>query len=142
MEKSYYAVIKKDDDAYIVDIPDIKNCFTQGYTMEEALEMSEDVLALMLEASGNKDIKATDYETMANTYGGEGIIIMKIPVRHDLMYDYSEKVRINISIPSRSLEEIDSFAKKHKMNRSKFIDYAAHKVMGQDAHNLQSSLQS
>lgn len=131
METYYYAVIKKTESEppYFVEIPDINNCMTQGYTMEEAIEMAEDVLAIMLAEPENADKKATDFETMVKKHGGPDVYIMRIPVRLDLMYDYSEKVRVNISLPARSLEEIDTFAKKHKMNRSKFIDYAAHKAM-------------
>lgn len=57
------------------------------------------------------------------------IFLKRITVRPDLMYEWSDKVKRNISFSSRTLDEIDSFAKKMKMNRSAFIDYAAHEVI-------------
>ncbi|MFA6011162.1 MAG: type II toxin-antitoxin system HicB family antitoxin [Desulfobacteraceae bacterium] len=130
MEKFYYAVIQKSETSpfYTVEIPDIEG-YTQGVSMEEAIEMAEDVVAAILEVSDNKNTKASDFETINKKYGGEGIHIMKIAVRPDLMYEWSDKVKKNISFSSRTLDEIDSFAKKMKMNRSAFIDYAAHEVI-------------
>lgn len=42
------AIIRKEDDCYLVNFPDIKNCFTDGKSLTEALEMANDVLCLML----------------------------------------------------------------------------------------------
>lgn len=124
MEKYYYAVIQKSGDAYAVEIPDIEGCFTQGYTMEEAIEMAEDALAAVLEVSGKKNIKASDFETISKKYGAEGVHIMKIQVRSDLMFEYSDKVKRNISFSMSTLDIIDSTAKKLGVNRSVFIDRA------------------
>ncbi len=44
----YPAVIRFEDDTYYVSFPDIRNCFTDGDTLAEAIEMAEDVLALTL----------------------------------------------------------------------------------------------
>lgn len=38
----------KEDKVYYVRFPDIENCFTDGKTLAEALEMGEDALTLML----------------------------------------------------------------------------------------------
>ena len=42
------ANIYHEDNVYIVTFPDIPSCFTSGDTLEEAIEMAEDVLNLML----------------------------------------------------------------------------------------------
>lgn len=42
------AIFQKEDDCYLVNFPDIKNCFTDGENLAEALEMANDVLCLML----------------------------------------------------------------------------------------------
>ena len=44
----YPAVFTKDDAGYSVSFPDLKNCFTSGETLEEAMEMANDVLCLTL----------------------------------------------------------------------------------------------
>ena len=38
----------EEDKAFEVDFPDIKGCFTCGYTVKEAVDMAEDVLNLCL----------------------------------------------------------------------------------------------
>lgn len=42
------AVFTKESAGFSVDFPDIKNCFTSGETLEEAMEMAQDVLCLTL----------------------------------------------------------------------------------------------
>ena len=50
MKYAYPAIFTfdKEEDVYYVSFPDIKNCFTDGKTLAEALENGEDVLTLML----------------------------------------------------------------------------------------------
>ncbi len=50
MKYAYPAIFTfdKDDNVYYVNFPDIKNCFTDGKTITEALEMAVDALCLML----------------------------------------------------------------------------------------------
>lgn len=44
----YPAVFTKEDVGYSVNFPDLKNCFTSGATLEEAMEMANDVLCFTL----------------------------------------------------------------------------------------------
>lgn len=44
----YPAVFTKEDAGYAVNFPDLKNCFTSGATLEEAMDMANDVLCLTL----------------------------------------------------------------------------------------------
>lgn len=55
MKYCYPAVFTPDGDGYSVEFPDIENCYTCGDTMEDALEMAEDVLSMML--AGREDSK-------------------------------------------------------------------------------------
>ena len=50
--KRYYpcAIVPEDEGGYSVYFPDVPNCFTCGDTLEDALEMAEDVLAMMCRA--------------------------------------------------------------------------------------------
>ena len=50
MKYAYPAVFtyEKSEGVYYVRFPDIKNCFTDGRSVAEALEMGEDALTLML----------------------------------------------------------------------------------------------
>ncbi len=50
MKYAYPAILTfdKEDNIYYVNFPDIENCFTDGKSLAEALEMGEDALTLML----------------------------------------------------------------------------------------------
>lgn len=48
MRYIYPAVFEKDDNAYSVSFPDIAGCNTFGGTLQEAFDMAEDALCLML----------------------------------------------------------------------------------------------
>jgi predicted RNase H-like HicB family nuclease len=45
---AYPAIFTQEDGGYSVMFPDIRNCFTSGETLPEAIEMAEDVLCMML----------------------------------------------------------------------------------------------
>jgi antitoxin HicB len=55
----YPAVIKhvKEDDAWYVNFPDLKGCFTDGNTIEEAKANAQDVLNGYLEVAYSRNIK-------------------------------------------------------------------------------------
>lgn len=44
----YPAIFTKEDVGYSVVFPDLESCYTQGDTLEDAMEMAEDVLALTM----------------------------------------------------------------------------------------------
>ena len=44
----YPAIFTEDEDGYSVRFPDVDGCFTSGRSLQEALEMAEDALCLML----------------------------------------------------------------------------------------------
>lgn len=44
----YPAVFTPEDGGYVVNFPDFESCYTEGDTLEEAMEMAGDVLCLTL----------------------------------------------------------------------------------------------
>lgn len=44
----YPAIFKKEKKLYSVNFPDFENCYTQGESLQDALEMASDVLCLTL----------------------------------------------------------------------------------------------
>ncbi len=44
----YPAVFTPEDGGYSVNFPDFESCYTEGNTLEEAMEMADDVLCLTL----------------------------------------------------------------------------------------------
>ena len=68
--------VEEENGVYQVDFPDIKNCFTQGEDLADAVESARDVLCLMLceledrqapipHASHLKDIKAGEQDIVS-----------------------------------------------------------------------------
>jgi len=51
MLRIYEAIIRKEEDGYSVEFPDIAGCTTQGENLEEAYLMGYDALGLMLQES-------------------------------------------------------------------------------------------
>lgn len=50
MKNIYYpAIFHPEEIGYSVSVPDIEGCFTQGDSMDEAVEMAQDAIGLMLE---------------------------------------------------------------------------------------------
>ena len=54
----YPAVFKEEENGYFVNFPDIKPCYTEGATLEEAVVMAKDVL------EGRIEIALEDGETL------------------------------------------------------------------------------
>jgi antitoxin HicB len=50
----------KTDNTYYVKFPDLPNCFTDGETLEEALERAAEVLSLYLESVHENNFKFSD----------------------------------------------------------------------------------
>ena len=48
MKYAFPAIFEEDDGSIAVDFPNLKNCFTQGKNMVDALEMASDVLSAKL----------------------------------------------------------------------------------------------
>lgn len=48
MKYTYPAVFVKEENGYAVSFPDLDGCYTCGDTLQEAVEMAEDALCLML----------------------------------------------------------------------------------------------
>lgn len=76
----YPAIFAKEDKGYSVVFPDLESCYTQGDTLEEALEMAEDVLSLVLyeyekkqriipEPTPVKNIETSDSEIVSLVMG-------------------------------------------------------------------------
>lgn len=50
MKNIYYpAIFHPEEVGYSVSVPDLAGCFTQGDTLEEAVEMTQEAIGLMLE---------------------------------------------------------------------------------------------
>lgn len=56
MLKIYPAIFLKEDNGFSVSFPDLDGCFTEGATLEEAVEMAQEALGLYLVSLEERNI--------------------------------------------------------------------------------------
>ena len=99
MKKIYYPVIFHPEEiGYSVSVPDIEGCFTQGDSMDEAIEMTQDAIGLMLEDCESYPIPSDP--TSINFDAGDFVVVVPFDMieykrRHD-----SRAVKKTLSLPS------------------------------------------
>lgn len=122
----YYGIFRDTPDGWIsVQIPDVKGCWTQGKTLDEALEMAIDALAGCLAVRSDRPAKSS-FEEILKTHEGR---IMAVPVDEKAVKAYDKPERINVMIPGSLLREIDEYRGKQKMKRSELFAMAAKEYM-------------
>ena len=59
MEGKYFTVLIEQDEegTYIAKVPDIPGCYTQGKTVEQAVERVKEAIQVCLESEGKEDIQ-------------------------------------------------------------------------------------
>lgn len=134
--KTYYpcAIVPEDEGNFSVYFPDIKNCVTCGDTLEESLEMAEDVLATMLQEL------AEDRKEIPTPSRIEAIVsVVKsmrdeadLPLPNQTIYQYIPApnldmvpVRVTVSFTRSTLSHIDQKATQYGFTRSGFLAHAA-----------------
>ncbi|EGP07204.1 DNA-binding protein, CopG family [Bradyrhizobiaceae bacterium SG-6C] len=127
--KQFIALIHKDADSdYGVSFPDLPGVISAGSTLDEARDMATEALALHIEGliedgeavpepSSLEDIMAN-----ADNRDGVAVLIAAPPVS-------VKSVRVNVTLPSDVLEQIDQYAEREGFTRSGFLAQAAKKAM-------------
>lgn len=124
----YPAIIKLENDSYIVSFPDLENCFTFGKSLEDALDSARDVLELCLydmEQDGVKIPDASDFSYI-RLKENESIVLIDvwmIPVR-DKMENRS--VKKTVTIP----KWINDIGLEHNLNFSQLLQAAIKDRLG------------
>ena len=127
--RPYIALIHKEQSSdFGVSFPDLPGCVTAGKTLDDARDLALEALALHLEGMAEDGETIPEPSTleaiMSNRENREAVAYLV-----DVPKIASKAVRINITIPSDVLEEIDSFAESHGLSRSGFLAHAAKKAM-------------
>lgn len=117
----YPAILQKyEDGSYCVKFPDLEGCYTQGENLQDALEMAEDALSLMLYdmEMDNKEIpKPTDLnEIKTNEYV---TLVMCDTMEYRKKYN-NKSVKKTLSIPLW----LNTEAEKEGINFSKVLQDA------------------
>lgn len=100
----YPAIFTPEEGGYSIRFPDIENCFTGATTLEEAMEMANDVLCLMLyelEQEGAMIPAPAAVQTVQQeTAGGEFVTLVSCDtIAYRRFYD-NKAVKKTLSIPS------------------------------------------
>ena len=124
---TYSVVIHKEKGTdYGVTVPDLPGCFSAGETMQKALVSAKEAIATHLEGmmiDGERVPPPGSIDThRENPDYAEGVWAI-IPV--DLSKLSGKTRRINITLPERALQEVDSCAKTIGDTRSGFLLRAA-----------------
>ena len=98
----YPAIFAKEGDFYTVRFPDLESCYTQGDSLQEAYEMSSDVLCLTLynlEEAGARIPPASEAPSIS-TASGEFVSLVSCDTLEYRQYYDNKAVKKTLTIPS------------------------------------------
>lgn len=130
MSRNYIALIHKDADSdYGVSFPDLPGVVTAGSTLDEARDMAAEALSLHLEGLAEDGDAIPEpsslEEIMANKENKDAVAaLIPAPAAGAV-----KSVRVNITLPSDLLEQIDARAEAEGFTRSGFLAQSARKAI-------------
>jgi len=124
----YPAIFTKEDDAVIVDFPDLCGCLTQGDNMQHAYEMAIDALGLyLIDMVEEKEEIPKPSELNELSFDNKDVVVY-IPFDY-LEYKkkyYNHAVKKTLSIP----EWLNDLAMKNNVNFSQVLQEALYEKLG------------
>ena len=122
----YIALIHKTPRSdYGVSFPDFPGCISAGETIDDAKDMAKEALTGHIKTMldyGEKIPNPSSLENvMANPENADAIAFLVITVTDPK----PKRVRVNITVPEKTLRQIDAMAKRRGMSRSSFLVHAA-----------------
>ncbi|MHB8156696.1 MAG: type II toxin-antitoxin system HicB family antitoxin [Desulfocucumaceae bacterium] len=97
-----------DEGGYVVEIPDLPGCISQGETIEEALKMIQDAKTCWLESALEDGIKITEPPREVENFSG----------------------KLNIRIPKSLHKTLSEKAKEEKVSLNQYINYQLARGIG------------
>lgn len=124
----YPAVISDDEGKFFVEFPDLDDCFTEGDTLEEAVELAEDALSMMLAHFEDNDQplpKPTVIDDVHKSDGDIATLVFADTVawRRKLS---TKSVKKTLTIPAW----LNTAAEKHGLNYSQLLQEAIMEHVG------------
>ena len=120
------AVFVEPGTAYGVALLDIPGCNTAGETLEEALANVQEAVELALEGERGRPLPSPlDAHRDNPAYAGALWALVNV----DLWFLDNRTVRVNVTLPAGTLEEIDRAAKGRGLSRSAFLVRAARREL-------------
>lgn len=111
-----------DHTAFGVVVPDLPGCFSAGDTLDEALDNAERAATLWIDAAldaGQTIPKPSPLEVIRDDMGFAGWVVGLVTV--DLAQLDDTIQRVNITLPRRVLQRLDSKAREAGETRSGYI---------------------
>jgi predicted RNase H-like HicB family nuclease len=124
--RRYIAFVHKDSNSdYGVSFPDFPGAVTGARTLDKAVEMAEEALALHVEgmlSEGKTIPDPSSLDRLAKHRDG-GMLIL-VPLRTDTL-----AMRVQVTLPAPVLRRIDEHAEEHGLSRSGFLAEAARHML-------------
>lgn len=99
MKNMYYpAIFHPEETGFSVSVPDLEGCFTQGDTMDEAVEMAQDAIGLMLE--GVSEYPRASVPSVFTLEGNDFIVIIPFDRMEYNRKHNSRSVKKTLSLPA------------------------------------------
>lgn len=123
---NYIAIIHKEAKTdFGISFPDFPGCITAGKTVDEAMDLAQEALALhikgMIEDGEQLPAPSKLEDIMADTNYDDAVAYLVISIPDTK----PRTVRVNITVPEITLKQIDAAAKKRGMSRSSFLVHLA-----------------
>lgn len=130
MEKLYYPAIFEEEgkNGFSVFFPDVKGCNTCGKNMDDAYEMAEDALGLMLSCfeDEKKQIPVPSNPEQIKTKPGQKVVLIAFDLQDYRKRKNGKAVKKTLSIP----QWLDEEAKQRGINFSQVLQDALKDKMG------------
>ena len=124
----YVAVISDDDGKFMVEFPDLENCFTEGDTLVEAVALAEDALGMVLAEYEDQQKPLPVSTPMEAVEHNEGDIVTLI---------YADTVAWRKKLSTKSVKKtltipawLNTLAEEHKVNYSQVLQEALMEHVG------------
>lgn len=121
----YPATFTQDGEYIFVEFPDVEGAFTQGENIQEAYEMAEEVLGVILADSKNYPL-ASSVQEITQSYPNSDVALVGVDIDAFRRKYRSKTVRKNITLP----EWLNELAVSEKINVSQVTTEALKEKLG------------
>lgn len=121
----YPATFTQDGEYIFVEFPDVEGAFTQGENIQEAYEMAEEVLGVILAGSKNYPL-ASSVQEITQSYPNSDVALVGVDIDAFRRKYRSKTVRKNITLP----EWLNELAVSEKINVSQVTTEALKEKLG------------
>ncbi len=121
----YPATFTQDGEYIFVEFPDVEGAFTQGENIQEAYEMAEEVLGVILADSKNYPL-ASSVQEITQSYPNSDVALVGVDIDAFRRKYRSKTVRKNITLP----EWLNELAVSEKINVSQVATEALKEKLG------------